>query len=62
MDYEYKVAFTNRRGKQETIEAKTERQAIAAGKSWSKNETFKLYHNGELIDMYQNGMSIKTSF
>lgn len=52
---EYKVKITNRKGKTEIIEASSERQAIAIGKSWSVRGTFKLYKSGELLEVYVDG-------
>lgn len=59
---EYKVEITNRRGKTEIIEASSERQAIAIGKSWSVRETFKLYKGGELLEVYLDGKPLSQQF
>lgn len=59
---DYSVRFINRKGKQEIIEATSERQAIAIGKSWSKRETFKLYKGGELVDVYMDGKPLTPNF
>lgn len=59
---EYKVKLTNRKGKTEIIEASSERQAIAIGKSWSVRETFKLYRGGELLEVYVDGKPLLQQF
>ena len=61
-EYPYSVRFINRKGKTEIIEAASERQAIAIGKSWSVRENFKLYKGGELLEVYVNGKPLSQQF
>ena len=61
-EYPYSVRFINRRCKTEIVEASSERQAIAIGKSWSVRETFKLYKGGELLEVYVDGKPLSQQF
>lgn len=59
MELQYEIKFKNRMGKTETITANTERKAIAIGKAWAQRETFKLYFDGILIDIYEHGKRVE---
>lgn len=62
-EYTFNVTFTNRRKKKETIDAYTLKQAIAIGKSWSVDNSFKIYDmRGQLVDIYVDGKPLSQQF